>query len=58
MKEHPDEKSLLKFLERKDQTADYVRRTAEWIKEEYPGSAERLIPLLRKIYKAKMQHNT
>lgn len=57
MKEHPDEKSLLKFLERQDQTADYVRRTAQWIKEEYPGSAKRLLPLLRKIYKDKMQHN-
>lgn len=57
MKEHNDEKALLKFLERPDQTADYVRRTAEWIKEEYPGSAKRLLPLLRKIYKEKMQHN-
>lgn len=55
MKEHPNEKNLLKFLERPDQTADYVRRTAEWIKREYPGSAARLLPLLRKIYKQKMQ---
>lgn len=53
MKEHPSEKELIKFLSRDDQTADYVRRTAEWIKEEFPGSAKRLLPLLRKIYKSK-----
>lgn len=55
MKEHNDEKALLKFLERPDTTADYVRRTAEWIKTEFPGSAKRLLPLLRKIYSAKMK---
>lgn len=55
MKEHPNEKGLIKFLERQDQTADYVRRTAEWIKTEYPGSAKNLLPILRKIYRDKMR---
>lgn len=55
MKRHKDEAALLKFCARKDQTADYVRRTAEWIKSEYPASAETLLPKLRKIYREKKQ---
>lgn len=55
MKEHNNEKGLIKFLERPDNSADYVRRTAEWIKKEFPGSAARLLPILRRIYKDKMR---
>ena len=50
---HNGEAELLRFLERPDQTADYVRRTAEWIKAERPGSAH-LLPKLRQIYKNKI----
>ena len=51
-KRHAAERELLAFLERQDQTADYVRRTAEWIKREYPGSAH-LLPRLRAIWREK-----
>ena len=54
-RKHKDESALLAFCARKDQTADYVRRTAEWIKKEYPGSVAALIPRLRKIYREKVQ---
>ena len=57
MKQHNDEAALLKFCERQDQTADYVRRTAEWIKTNYPASTARLIPKLRAIYKDKIRQN-
>lgn len=50
---HNGEAELLRFLERPDQTADYVRRTAEWIKAEYPGSVH-LLPKLRVLYRAKL----
>jgi uncharacterized protein Yka (UPF0111/DUF47 family) len=53
MKRHKDEAALLKFVSRQDQTADYVRRTAEWIKSEYPASAATLLPKLRQIYREK-----
>jgi hypothetical protein len=50
---HPSPNELLTFCARKDQSADYVRRTADWIKTEYPGSTEALLPRLRKIYRDK-----
>jgi hypothetical protein len=50
---HPNEGALVKFLERSDQSAAYVRETAEWIKKNYPGSVRTLLPKLRAIYKAK-----
>jgi len=51
--EHPAPAQLLRFLERKDQSSDYVRRTAEWIKDKYPGSAASLLPQLRQLYRDK-----
>lgn len=51
-----DEPALLAFLERRDQQADYVRRTAEWIKTDYPGSVH-ILPKLREIYKQKLRAN-
>lgn len=50
---HPDEAELLAFLQRKDQSSDYVRRTAEWITKNYPGSEASMLPRLRQIYKEK-----
>jgi len=52
-RKHPSPDDVLKFCARKDQTADYVRRTAEWIKTEYPGSAAAMLPRLRQIYREK-----
>lgn len=54
MKEHPNEKQLLDFLKRPDQSADYVRKTVVWLKEEYPGSVQKLLPILREIYREKI----
>lgn len=54
-RKHPGEAELLAFCARKDNTADYVRRTADWIKREYPGSAATVLPRLRKIYRDKLQ---
>lgn len=53
-KRHPDEACVLAFLARPDQTAAYVRRTAEWIKEHYPGSAPSMLPKMRQIYRTKV----
>lgn len=55
-KRHTAEAELLRFLERQDQTADYVRRTADWIREHYPGSWPTMRPRLRAIYKAKLNN--
>lgn len=44
---HPDD--LLRFCA--TQSADYVRRTAAWLKEKYPASAPELVPKLRQIYR-------
>lgn len=54
-REHPNETELMRFLERHDQTADYVHQTAIWIQREYPGSAARLLPLLRELYARKIR---
>jgi hypothetical protein len=54
-KRHNAEAELLRFLERPDQTADYVRRTAEWIKQEFPGSAPSMLPKLRQLYRMKIE---
>lgn len=50
---HPDEPALIKFLERNDQTADYVTRTAKWLQDKYPASAQALRAKLKTIYRAK-----
>lgn len=50
---HPDEAAYLRFLARDDQTAAYVKRSANFIRENYPGSAAALIPKMREIYRKK-----
>lgn len=52
-KRHPDEAELLKFCSRDDQSSDYVRRTADWIKEQFPASVPTLLPRLRQLYAEK-----
>lgn len=54
-KAHPDEAALMRFLERKDNSADYVRRSAEWLRENYPGSEAALLPRIRKLYRQKLR---
>lgn len=53
-KRHPAEREYLAFLERQDQSAHYVKRSAEWLKEKYPGSVETLIPKMRVLYRQKI----
>lgn len=50
MKQHRQEDALLKFCA--GQSSDYIARTAKWIEAEYPGSADRLLPRLRDLYRA------
>jgi len=52
-KQHPDEKALLEFLAREDQTLEYVQQTADWIRTEYPGSVKTMLPALRALYATK-----
>lgn len=52
---HPNEANYLRFLSRDDQGADYVRRSADWIKENYPGSAPTLLPKMRELYRQKIK---
>lgn len=51
--EHPHPERLLVFCERMglEVGRNYVARTAEFIKANYPGSADSLVPKLREIYK-------
>lgn len=51
---HAAEDELLAFCRRDYQSADYVRRTAEWIRDTYPGSAASLLPQLRRLYREKL----
>ena len=46
---HDDEAALIAFA-KQSMTADYVKRLADWVKKEYPGSADRVIPELRAVY--------
>lgn len=49
---HAHPKELLDLCERHGDSA-YIQRTAQWIKDNYPGSAGELLPKLRTMYKTK-----
>jgi len=49
--EHPKPDHWLRFLARKDTSADYIRRSAAWLRETYPASAPKLLPKLRQLYR-------
>ncbi len=53
-REHPHPELLLAFVERMSREIgrNYVARSAEFVKREFPGSAAALLPKLRAIYKA------
>lgn len=53
-RQHPHPEILLDFCAKMGRAVGrhYVFRTAEMIKEKFPGSADALIPKLRAIYKA------
>ena len=52
--EHPHPQHLLAFVEKMARQIgrDYVARTAKMIERDYPGSAPKLVPKLREIYRA------
>ena len=50
--EHPAPDELLRFLERNPGSADYLRRTADWIRTTYPGSWASMRPRLQQLYRA------
>jgi hypothetical protein len=54
--EHPHPDLLLAFCERMarelPEPRGYIRRTAKMVETNYPGSAQRLLPRLRQIYRA------
>jgi hypothetical protein len=53
-RQHPHPDHLLEFCSKmaKQIGQGYVARTANMIKEQFPGSAAELLPKLRQIYKA------
>lgn len=53
-RQHPHPEHLLAFCEKMARQIGrgYVARTANMIKDQFPGSADKLIPKLRAIYKA------
>ena len=53
---HPHEDAVLD-LARKTLTQEYLKMLAEFIKNKYPESADRLLPELRGIYKSKFKGN-
>lgn len=53
-RQHPHPEALLDFCSKMGRQIgrDYVRRTADMVRDQFPGSADALIPKLRAIYKA------
>jgi len=47
---HPHEADLIKFIGH-IKTEEYCKKFAAWIKNDYPGSAEKLLPVLREQWK-------
>ncbi len=52
-REHPYPELLLAFCERmgREVGRNYVARTADMVKRDFPGSAAALLPKLRAIYR-------
>lgn len=51
---HPDESAVLD-LAQKTLTEGYLKTLANFIKKNYPGSSEKLLPEFREIYKKKFK---
>ncbi len=51
--EHPHPEHLMAFVEKMAVQigSDYVRRTAEFLKRDYPVTASALVPKLRVLYR-------
>lgn len=52
--QHPDEDAFVDFA-KKAFTQEYMKLMAAFIKNKYPGSADRVLPELRRIYAAKFR---
>lgn len=53
-KVHANEEALIAFA-RTVLTQEYLTRLGKWVQSEYPGSADRVLPILRQIYKEKFK---
>lgn len=56
VKSHPHEGHFIEFA-KKALTEDYLKSLADFIKRNYPGSAESVLPKLREIYTTKFGRN-
>jgi len=52
MRKHPHEQHVIEFA-KKVLTEEYLKTLDDFIKRNYPGSAEAVLPKLREIYAAK-----
>ncbi len=52
MRKHPHEQDVIVFAG-KVLTEEYLKTLADFIKREYPGSAEAVLPKLQEIYASK-----
>ena len=52
---HPNEQAYMDFA-RQTMTEEYLKMLAQFIKDNYPGSAEKVLPVLRQIYKEKFKN--
>jgi mannose/fructose/N-acetylgalactosamine-specific phosphotransferase system component IID len=50
-RKHQHEAEFMAFVEK--QSLEYVRTSADFIRDHYPGSADKLLPMLRKLYAKK-----
>lgn len=51
---HPDETSYIAFASTV-QTEEYMKLLAAYIRNKYPDSADRVLPMLREVYKTKFK---
>lgn len=54
MRRHPHEQHLIEFA-KKSLTEEYLKTLADFVKREYPGSAEAVLPKLQEIYVQKFK---
>ncbi len=52
---HPHPAQLLEFAERHTTRLRYLLRLVDWLRAEYPGSVDELVPQLRDVYRRKQR---
>ena len=56
--EHPHEQHLLDFLARHAPGPAYIKRTAEMVREQFPGSWDRMRPKLLALHRDAVKKST